>query len=1110
MNVNYPKIRKKLKSFSPPGKENELTALLQKKKPQISMAMAIEDKTMDFLSIGSMVEVKIKNPGFIGAWYEGKILESYPKPKGKFMVEYQNHSNQRLKETVDISLIRPLPPPPVADQTYNLNDVVDALCGNGWWKGVVSEVNTSGTYRVVFETLTHQLYFSSENLRMHLDWSDGRWLRPPTQEVPNTEDCEKQQAHDEETFSYYYEKCRKENSAISLTPSVLMKSAEQFTENTPAKCLTHDSGANLPLNTRKNIVKFSIKYPKTDYKRKRGLSRTRVPLDDSLENIKFKYPFSLNTKASIEVRADFDVMKTLKSNLSKKQMEMFKRSCFGHLVDIEFCNLSTPICHGVLTREITPLKPKHREMWFNVKGVELKFGDWEFGLITGLRFGDMKPILQRMSNLEKKNRLRDMYFGGSRSLTNKQIYEAFEKTNWHDEEDCDAVFMAMLYVIHRIFFTPDPAHSVDNNIIDLTDFPKLFDEFPWGVVAWEETYRSMERAINGLSRKEKFEDFSKGKINIVMQYQLIGLSHAFQVWILEIWKAPRKFYIKRASSVLPRLSRWITAKNPTFIEVWEVFSSSEAPEFQLVMEDAEKACVWSKKLQDYIDDRAVDIESLFESYETVEEEEDVEEEEEEEVEVEEEEVEEEDDASPMVRKKRKICVPTELREEQRAKLKSEIKAEVVAELREQIKREIRAELKSEIAAEVIAELREEMRRERKAMAAQITSELREEPKANALAASTPDVNVDDANLVVYDIEDNTEGQQKTPKSDDDGKGPAVHTLIVQEKQSEHVDNTANHSKKFRKANSLVSFTSSVLMNSTEQVTESTLAKCSTRNSGANPPLNTGKNTTRNHQEAGPENRMESSPKKSGRELIAQVTGQNVAAAAREDEINEDPAEIINVGNVVNLNQSVNVQAESEPVARNENLPFRKSSYMWNHFDSLEVFRILPQNPHFSPLLDCNEETREGAAIGHMWTFASVVEKVTKLQINDPITLFNSYLEALEILEAIGFDVEALADRVNQLLFLKIKQEKLDNQSKRYQSLVAESDEKKAKLEQEISAIDKMVSELEEQRALKVTQMVKEDSSREFLQLEVSSIKDAMFDVEHKFKVKSAAPWRRVI
>ncbi|WCJ26744.1 protein of unknown function 724 7 [Euphorbia peplus] len=251
--------------------------------------------------------------------------------------------------------------------------------------------------------------------------------------------------------------------------------------------------------------------------------------------------------------------------------------------------------------------------------------------------------------------------------------------------------------------------------------------------------------------------------------------------------------------------------------------------------------------------------------------------------------------------------------------------------------------------------------------------------------------------------------------------------------------------------------------------------------------------------------------KRGREMNAQVLRQKVAAAAEEDKTTEGSAEVVNVGNVQNFNQSsaVNVKAESELV-RDKNLPFVKSSYMWKEFDSQEVFRMLPQTPHFRQLSHCHEETREGLAIGHMMNFAFVVEKVSKLQIEDPTSLFVKYLEALNILEEFGFEVKAVVDRVNNLLSLKTRQEQFHDQSERHQSLVVKSDEKKAKLEEENIAIDKTISKLEAKRAENASQLVKEDSTRDFLQFRASAIEDFMLDMKQEFKVKSAAPWQRLV
>ncbi|XP_065852213.1 uncharacterized protein [Euphorbia lathyris] len=469
-----------------------------------------------------------------------------------------------------------------------------------------------------------------------------------------------------------------------------------------------------------------------------------------------------------------------------------------------------------------------------------------------------------------------------------------------------------------------------------------------------------------------------------------------------------------------------------------------------------------------------------------------------------------------------------------------------------------------------------------------------------------------------------------PKTADCEKQSAAnHSKVVpeiEETLSNHAKTLSNHAKKFRKENSVISLNPSVLMKSTENVTESTLAKCSTLDSGANLPLDKGKNTSPNHQEAGPENRMEQSSKKRIREMDAQVTGQKVAAAADQEEedaevfkqkkkksrkhtvlfeippdkfdfcsanlrfqlvwrdgrwVRPPKSEILktadcgkqsaaNHSKVVpeteetlsnhakkfgkensvfslakcatnywcanlpfnkrkNISRNhqearaenrmeessktseneLNDQVTRQKVAaagdevKNHRLPFTKTSFAWNYIDSLEVFRIL-STPHFTPLSELDEEIREGLAISHMLTFATLVEKASELEIEKPTSLFDSYLGALADLKMLGFDVKAVADTITELLSFKKRQEKLENRSGEIQEKIAECDGERAKLDEEINEIDKMISELEERRAMKVSRKTKEDSKSEFLQFNASSIKADLVLVKEKFKVKAAA------
>ncbi|XP_058000630.1 DUF724 domain-containing protein 3 isoform X2 [Hevea brasiliensis] len=203
--------------------------------------------------------------------------------------------------------------------------------------------------------------------------------------------------------------------------------------------------------------------------------------------------------------------------------------------------------------------------------------------------------------------------------------------------------------------------------------------------------------------------------------------------------------------------------------------------------------------------------------------------------------------------------------------------------------------------------------------------------------------------------------------------------------------------------------------------------------------------------------------------------------------------------------AINVIVDSDLV-KIQTTPFVKSSPIWKNVESLEAFQSLPQNPHFSPLIDCKEASREGSAIGHMLTFATVVDKTSKLHVDDPRMLFYSYLETLADLEMLGFDVKAVVDRLNKLLSIKDRQEQLQDQSKNVDIQIAECDHEKAKVKEDIDAIDKKLREIEEQRAMKVAMKVMKDSEIIALQEDANAISEDIVKSRQDFESLAAAPW----
>ncbi|KAJ6871845.1 DUF724 domain-containing protein 2 isoform X2 [Populus alba x Populus x berolinensis] len=146
---------------------------------------------------GEEVEVSSEQEGFRGAWYLATILD-FPTPsqpqsasekKRKAIVQYKTLVTEDgpapLLEQVDPQLIRPLPPQDSLKNggVFQENEAIDASLRYGWWSGVVKKVLDRGArYMVYFDNPPDVLDFDAKDLRIHLDWVDGNWVRPEMQQ----------------------------------------------------------------------------------------------------------------------------------------------------------------------------------------------------------------------------------------------------------------------------------------------------------------------------------------------------------------------------------------------------------------------------------------------------------------------------------------------------------------------------------------------------------------------------------------------------------------------------------------------------------------------------------------------------------------------------------------------------------------------------------------------------------------------------------------------------------------------------------------------------------------------------------------------------------------
>ncbi|CAL9245407.1 unnamed protein product [Arabidopsis halleri] len=182
------------------------------------------------------------------------------------------------------------------------------------------------------------------------------------------------------------------------------------------------------------------------------------------------------------------------------------------------------------------------------------------------------------------------------------------------------------------------------------------------------------------------------------------------------------------------------------------------------------------------------------------------------------------------------------------------------------------------------------------------------------------------------------------------------------------------------------------------------------------------------------------------------------------------------------------------------LPFVKKSQLWKVLESMEVFKTVPQRPHFSPLLDSEEEFREGDAIGTMVKFSSLLEKVNNLQVDDPIRSIIRIDECFLKLEKHGFNVTTPRSRIAKLLSVKERQTCALEELKAVEEKITENDNKRRKYEEDIAELQRQEVLMKEAKATLDNEIARMQSQAAVLDQKVQN-------VDHEFQAIVATPWQ---
>ncbi|KAI5317196.1 hypothetical protein L3X38_036903 [Prunus dulcis] len=237
----------------------------------------------------------------------------------------------------------------------------------------------------------------------------------------------------------------------------------------------------------------------------------------------------------------------IRAKLSAEQLEQFKTSCFGHLLNIDKIQFSGQIVHGVVLCR-------------------------DFCLITGLRFGEVPEVSSGESD---EIRLQKRYFINE-GITCNALEEAFLRCT---EED-DIYKLALVYFAELVVLGRDKNSNINLNYLTLVEDLDAFNRYPWGSVSFDKTQDSLFSAPtkyvksfgneegrgkgkskvtgtirrNEKGKKDKHGEAQRGG------WSFKGFTYAFQIWVYEL--IPRMADLNYCKVVdltaVSRILRWRT------------------------------------------------------------------------------------------------------------------------------------------------------------------------------------------------------------------------------------------------------------------------------------------------------------------------------------------------------------------------------------------------------------------------------------------------------------------------------------------------------------------------------------------------------------------------
>ncbi|KAK2652612.1 hypothetical protein Ddye_012468 [Dipteronia dyeriana] len=213
---------------------------------------------------------------------------------------------------------------------------------------------------------------------------------------------------------------------------------------------------------------------------------------------------------------------------------------------------SAQIVHSLLLREIQMDGASENELWFSVGGKKARFGQREFCLVTGLRFGKISEIINT-PYVANENGIHKRYWPDEEAedLKLSTVYDRFIAGNFLEAHD--SLKMELFLIANNVLFGQPFDKKVTPWLFNLVDDLEAFNGFAWGHYVFKMTLHYLRHGFRSRNSKKGY-----GKV----RYRLYGFPWAVEVWAMEVVDKLIDGFGMRLQDTLPRMRHWTMHKRP--------------------------------------------------------------------------------------------------------------------------------------------------------------------------------------------------------------------------------------------------------------------------------------------------------------------------------------------------------------------------------------------------------------------------------------------------------------------------------------------------------------------------------------------------------------------